>query len=288
MRLPPLSTLRHFEAVGRLRSVRLAAQELCVTPAAVSQQLRTLEGFLGLPLLERLPRGVALTAAGIGFHRACSSALQTLAEATRQAMAPAASPIVLSCTPGFAQQWLLPRIDAWQQAHPEQELRISTSNKLARLDDGDIDFAVRHGLGDYPGLRVERLVDDELVPVASPRLIAPRRRLTLADIAGARLLHDEHRGDWRLWLQAAGLGQVDWRKGPVFTDSNGAAEAAIAGQGIALLRRSFAGADIARRRLVALPHPASRSPLAYHLVFRQEALLKPGRQPFVDWLLAQR
>ncbi len=151
-----------------------------------------------------------------------------------------------------------------------------------------IDFAVRHGVGGWPELQAYRLLDDDLMPVCSPQLIAPRRTLTDAsDLLQYPLLHDEHREDWALWCEA-GLAPHFARRGPVFTDSNGVMEAAFAGMGMALLRRSFIAPALTQGRLVnPLAQPIA-CPLAYHLVYHETALLAPANRCFRDWLLGQR
>ncbi len=152
-----------------------------------------------------------------------------------------------------------------------------------------IDFAVRHGVGGWPELQAYRLLDDDLIPVCSPQLIAPRRSLAGAgDLLQYPLLHDEHREDWALWCEAVGLEPDRARRGPVFTDSNGVTEAAFAGMGMALLRRSFIASALTQGRLVnPLAQPIA-CPLAYHLVYHETALLAPANRCFRDWLLGQR
>ncbi len=147
---------------------------------------------------------------------------------------------MLSCTSGFAIQWLLPRLADFERRYPQIEIQIGTTNRRVDLLSEGIDFAVRHGPGGWPELQAYRLLDDDLMPVCSPQLIAPRRTLSDAsDLLHYPLLHDEHREDWALWCEAVGLEADHARRGPVFIDSNGVMEAALAGMGMALLRRSF-------------------------------------------------
>ena len=153
----------------------------------------------------------------------------------------------------------------------------------------EIDFAVRHGVGGWPELQAYRLLDDDLMPVCSPQLIAPHQTLADAsDLLEYPLLHDEHREDWALWCEAVGLEAHRARRGPVFTDCNGVTEAALAGMGMALLRRSFIAPALTQGRLVnPLVQPIT-CPLAYYLVYHETALLAPANRCFRDWLLAQR
>ncbi|UGA37362.1 LysR substrate-binding domain-containing protein [Chromobacterium haemolyticum] len=205
---PPLDSLRFFEAAARRLSVKQAAEELHVTPGAVSQQLRKLESFLGQPLFERRARGLALNAAGRDYLDACRQALDLIDHATAR-LTGARRVILLSCTPSFGAQWLLPRLQGFMREHPHIDVHVSTGNRVVDLASENIHFAVRHGLGDYPGLNACKLLDDELTPVCAPTL--PAR---LDALSGEQLLHDEHRGDWRLWSRAAGLElDCDQRRG---------------------------------------------------------------------------
>jgi LysR family glycine cleavage system transcriptional activator len=284
MRLPPLPSLRFFEAVARRLSVTLAARELHVTPGAVTQQVRKLEDFLGCALFERRARGLTLTAQGRAYHAACQEALALIERATARLAADRRQIILVSCTPGFATQWLIPRLQDFLRGAPEIDVHVSTTHRPVDLARESIHFAVRHGLGDYPGLQSKTLLADELIPVCSPRLVAPRRSATRADITAERLLHDEHRDDWRLWCQAAGVDGLDCDGGIVFVDSNAAIEAALAGQGVALVRRSLVARELAARRLLAVKVPPLRTPLAYHLVYRAPTLADPAARAFFTWI----
>lgn len=287
MRLPPLLALRFFEATARHLSVKLAAEELCVTPGAASQQLRKLEDFLGCLLFERLPRGLALTAQGREYQIACQEALALIGRATVKLSGTQRQTIVISSTPSFATQWLVPKLQGFMQTCPEMDVHVSTTNRQVDLSREGVHFAVRHGLGRYPGMKVETLVEDDLVPVCSPRLVAPRKSARMCDITPQRLLHDEHREDWRLWFEAQGVSTVDCNEGVVFTDSNAAIEAAMAGLGYALVRRSLVASEIASNSLLCVKAPTLRTPLAYHLVYRPETLIDPALRRFRDWIMEQ-
>ena len=292
MRLPPLIAVRFFEAAARHLSVRRAAAELHVTPGAVSQQVRKLEDFLGCALFERQARGLALTAAGRDYQVACGEALARIGQATSRLLAAHERRVVLvSCTPGFAAQWLVPRLQTFLQQAPLLDVHVSTTQRLVDLQAEGVQFAVRHGRGPYAGLQAERLLDDDLIAVCSPRLVAPRRTARLQDITGERLLHDGQRDDWRLWCQAQGLTGVqgvDAAQGVVFAHSNGAVEAALAGQGFALVRRTLVARELAARSLIGVQGDAALpTPLAYHLVYPPETLIDPALRQFRDWIVAQ-
>ncbi|WP_117268826.1 transcriptional regulator GcvA [Klebsiella variicola] len=290
MKLPPLNALRCFEAAARLLSLKQAASELCVTASAASQQIARLEEALNTPLFIRTPRQLQLTEVGEIYLRAVQPAFLQIAAATQRLQVPAGpEKVTLSCTSGFAIQWLLPRLADFERRYPKIEIQIGTTNRRVDLLSEGIDFAVRHGVGGWPELQAYRLLDDDLIPVCSPQLIAPRRSLAGAgDLLQYPLLHDEHREDWALWCEAVGLEPDRARRGPVFTDSNGVTEAAFAGMGMALLRRSFIASALTQGRLVnPLAQPIA-CPLAYHLVYHETALLAPANRCFRDWLLGQR
>ena len=196
--------------------------------------------------------------------------------------------VLVSCTPGFAVQWLVPRLHGFLQQHPGMDVHVGSTNRPVDLAAEGVHFAVRHGQGIYPGLQSEVLVADDLVPVCSPRLLAPRRTARVADITSARLLHDEHRGDWRLWCEAYGAADVDCEEGIVFAHSNAAIEAAVAGRGFALVRRALVQQELAARELVSVQCKPLAIPLAYHLVYRPEALIDPALRSFREWIMAQR
>lgn len=287
MKLPPLIAVRFFEATARHHSVREAARELNVTPGAVSQQVRRLESFLGCALFERLPRGLALTPAGMDYQAACGEALARIGHATARLAAGARRVVRVSCTPDFAAQWLVPRLQHFLQQAPELDVHVNSTHRAVDLLAEDMHFAVRHGLGPYPGLHAEWLLDDDLIPVCSPRLVAPRLWAGPHDITGLRLLHDGHRDDWRMWCQAQGLVRVECAQGVVLAGTNGAIEAALAGQGFALVKRPLVARELATRALVGLQAPAVQTPLGYRLVYRPEALIDPALRRFRDWVVGE-
>lgn len=286
MHLPPLSTVRSFEATARHGSAARAAEELHVTPGAISQQLRKLEDFVGQRLFERQARGLVLTDAGRVLLAGCQEALAALQRATAQ-LRHQRQVLLVSCTPVFAAQWLVPRLQDFLQSAPEVDVHVSTTARLVDLAAEGVHFAVRHGLGRYAGLQARRLLDDELQPVCSPLWVAHRPTAQAADITAAGLLHDGQRDDWQLWARAAGRPQLDTSQGIVFVDSNAAIEAALAGRGVALARRSMVVNELEQGRLLALQVPPLVTPLAYYLVFREPTLAQPAARRFHDWLLAQ-
>ena len=285
--LPPLNALRAFEASERLASVQRAAHELSVTPSAVSQQVQNLERWVGFPLLERRARQLQPTAEGRAYLAAVSAAFDQIAAATAELSAGRVPrSICITCTPGFAVQWLVPRLQQFQDLHPDIDVRIDASTRLLDLKVEQVDLAVRHGNGRYPGLVSEKLLDDDLIPVASPRLLAGQAAACSkpADLIQHRLLHIETRDDWRLWFAAQGI-EVDWRRGPLLVDTAIGVQAAIAGKGVILICRSLAADELANGRLVApLPQGLSKGS-AYYLVYLPENMTQPAVRAFRAWLL---
>ncbi|MEG2047125.1 MAG: transcriptional regulator GcvA [Comamonas sp.] len=286
MDLPPLSTVRSFEATARHGSATRAADELHVTPGAISQQLRKLEDFVGQRLFERQARGLVLTEAGRVLLAGCQEALGALQRATAQ-LRHQRQVLLVSCTPVFAAQWLVPRLQDFLQSAPEVDVHVSTTARLVDLAAEGVHFAVRHGLGRYAGLQAQRLLDDDLQPVCSPLWVAHRQVAQAADITAAGLLHDGQRDDWRLWAQAAGHAPLDTTQGIVFVDSNAAIEAALAGRGVALAGRYQVRPELADGRRLAVQVPPLSTPMAYYLVYREPTLAQPAARRFHDWLLAQ-
>ena len=287
-KLPPLNALRAFEASARLMSVQQAARELNVTPSAVSQQVHNLERWVGFPLLERGSRKLVPTEQGKAYQGALASAFEQIAEATASLSSGRASQsICITCTPGFTVQWLVPRLQSFQDKHPEIDVRIDASTRLVDLRGEDVDLGVRHGLGRYPGLVAEKLLDDDLIPAASPDLLMGRKRVRAPnDLTKHALLHIETRDDWRMWLQAHGV-DIDWRRGPLLVGTAVGIQAAIAGKGIILARRSLILDELSSGRLVApLPQGLSTG-TAYFLVYPPERMSSPPIRAFRNWLLKE-
>ncbi|WP_327437933.1 transcriptional regulator GcvA [Pseudomonas donghuensis] len=289
MTLPSLSALRAFEAAARHVSITLAARELCVTPGAVSLQIKELEAALGVQLFVRRPRSLSLTPEGEDYFATLRSAFRMIREATSALTTRARQQVLtLSCTPGFAVQWLLPRLGGFEAQQSGVDVRISACKRLVDFARDGIDLAVRHGYGRYDGLVAERLLDDDLVPVCSPHLRNIHALHQPNDLASVHLLHDEHRHDWRMWLDAARAPQVEASGGTLFVDSNGAIEAAKAGLGVALVRRSFVQRELDEGMLVTPFAQGIASELAYYLVYPATALERPQVAGFRQWLLACR
>jgi LysR family glycine cleavage system transcriptional activator len=287
-RLPPLNALRAFEAAARHLSVKNAADELCVTPGAVSQMIKALEQHLGVTLFRRVNRGIFLTDAGQGYLPPVRNAFRQIAEATRRVAVPADGGLLtVSTTPFFAAAWLVPHLKDFQDAHPAIDVQLATSNTLVDFSRDGVDVAIRHGLGRYPGLRCDRVLVVEIVPVAAPALVA---RLgapaSPAGLARWPQVHDAERKGWQLWLQAQGIDEIGPPRGPSFDDSSLLLKAVLGGQGAGLLPAALVAHDVAEGRLVALTAPVCLEDFAYYLI-SPEGRPEPAKvAAFRGWILA--
>jgi LysR family glycine cleavage system transcriptional activator len=286
-RLPPLNSLRAFEAAARHLSVKLAAEELCVTPGAVSQLLKNLEDRLGVKLFERVNRGIVLTHAGRDFLPSIRNAFRQIAEAcSRVAVLADTGILTLSVTPFFASAWLVPRLKSFHEAHPAIDLHILTSGALVDFSRDGVDVAVRHGAGRYPGLRSYRLVSVEMVPVAAPSLVERRGMPeAAAELTRWPQIHDADRKGWSLWFQAQGVADIGVPRGLSFDDSSLLLSAVIAGQGAGLLPAAMVAPDVEEGRLVRLAQPTHMEPFAYYLVYPEANHDNPKVCALRDWII---
>ncbi len=286
-RLPPLNALRAFEAAARHLSFTRAAEELHVTQAAISHQVKALEEDLGRKLFRRLNRALRLTDDGQAYLPSVSKAFALLNEATSDLLTKQApGPLTVSALPSFAARWLVPRLGRFRQIRPDIDLRIDPSVALADFAAGDVDVSIRYGRGKYPGLRADWLMAEDIFPVCSPTLLTGAHPLREPnDLAHHVLLHDEGHGDWRTWLLAAGVEGVDPARGPIFTDSSMLILAAMAGQGVALARGVLAADELAAGRLVRPFTLSLPTEYAYYLVCPEATAGQPKIAAFRAWLL---
>ena len=254
-RLPSLNGLRAFEAAARHLSFTNAATELNVTQTAISHQIRRLEEELGVRLFVRQNRALVLTPEATEYLPGVRTAFNDLRFATdRLLRKDNENVLTVSTLASLAAKWLLPRLPAFQEAHPGIDVRITTSTALVDFKSGGVDAAIRYGRGHWPGLRADWLMADELFPVCSPALITGDRPLRCPeDLAQQTLLHTSagYNDDWRLWLTAAGLPpNISKHPGLTFDLILVTVQAAIDGLGVAMGRTSYVEADIAKGRLV--------------------------------------
>ncbi|MDX1711649.1 MAG: transcriptional regulator GcvA [Rhodovibrionaceae bacterium] len=297
-KLPPLNALRAFEAAARHLSFTKAAEELNVTQAAVSHQVKTLEEVLDVELFRRLNRQIQLTEAGETLLPAASQAFDSLAVAvSRLPTADRTGELRLSALPSFAAKWLMPRLFRFRELHPDIDILLEASHVLTDFRRSDTDLAIRYGGGNYEGLSIELLMREEHLPVCSPRLLEDARANgppleVPEDLARHTLLHDDSPGTfefpaWDTWLKAAGVEGVDTRHGPRFSDSAMLVQAAVAGYGVALGRRSLCAEELASGQLVAPFDFVLRADAAYYLAALPEKWDSPKVHAFRNWLHAE-
>ena len=291
-RLPPLNALRTFEAAARHLSFTAAAEELCVTAAAVSHQIRSLEDHLGTALFHRSSRALALTEAGMLLLPDVRAAFALLINATRGLRRHAfAGPLTVAVSPSFAAKWLVPRLSRFRARCPDIEVALVSSSDLVDFGREDMDLAIRYGTGLYPGLHTELLNTTEFFPVCSPKLAqGPPPLIAPDDLRHVVLLHDEVPialpmvPSWETWLKAAGVTGMDATQGPRFNTSFFTLEMAIAGMGIALAQSTLVSADLAEGRLIRLFSVSVPVELSFFVVGPPAAFEKPKVKAFRDWL----
>ena len=308
-RLPPLNALRVFEAAARHLSFKDAANELSITQAAVSHQVKSLEEFLGVELFRRAGRGVQLTEAARaclpklreGFD-ALAAAVETLRERGQE------TELMITAPPVFTARWLMPRLAAFSRRHPKIDVHVVASSKM--VDAGALDSAalmsgidlrsessgveIHLGAGDYPGFRADRLFEVAMTVVASPELVKGDPPLRVpADLARHTLLHDDAMdtvaaGDaWQKWLRAAGVEDLDGVPGPRFSSNILSLEAASQKLGVALALKPLVDADLKSGRLCAPFDVELRPSGRYYLVCPEVIADRPAVAAFRSWLLEQ-
>lgn len=287
--LPPLNGLRAFEAAARNLSFKKAGKELGVTPGAVSLRIKDLEQSLGKPLFRRMTRSISLTDTGKELAPAVQEAFRLLSHAMmRLDNRDRAGPLIVSVLPSFAAKWLVPRLGRFHERHPEIEVWVWATPLLVDFARENLNVAIRHGLGSYPGLHSERLFTEALFPVCSPKLLDGQRPLREpADLAHHTLLHDQLRQDWRMWCQALGFTGIDTLRGPGFSDDGLVLQAAIEGQGVALGRMALVEGDLREGRLVSPFEVNLPSAFAYYLVYPEAVAEQPKVAAFREWLLEE-
>lgn len=295
MKLPVhLNAMRAFEASARHQSFAAAAEELHVTPAAVGQLVRSLEEALGISLFHRNLAGRnrlvltelaerALPDIREGFER-LSIGMDRLKDGSSNIL-------IVTVSPAFAAKWLLPRIDHFQSAYPETDVRLDTSLKMLDFVAHGIDIGVRYGHGEWSGLVCEKLMEEEIYPVCSPQFLKQHRLRKPTDLAGQTLIHDNSLDSqvgfktWGAWLRHADATRVQTTRGIQINNSAAVLQAAIDSHGVALGRSVMTRDDIASKRLVRLfPGIDCPSELAYYVVYRAERANLPRVQAFRDWL----
>jgi LysR family glycine cleavage system transcriptional activator len=288
-RLPPLNALRAFEVVARHLSITSAAEELGVTPGAVSQAVKSLEDYLGKTLLSRTPRGLVLNEAAAAALPALSEGFDRLAEASKRLAGPErGGRLTVSVAPSFAQKWLAHRLSDFSTAFPDVDLQIQASMGLSNFEAEGVDIAIRFGSGKWPGVESALLLHEEVTPVCAPSVAGEIK--TPDDLARFTLIHDDSSlqddscPDWPMWLKAAGATEVDGARGPRFNQASLVIEAAASGRGVALAKRSIAQADLDASRLAAPFASSTPIQFAYWIAHPPgRARSKPARV-FIKWI----
>jgi LysR family glycine cleavage system transcriptional activator len=288
-RLPSLNGLRAFEAAARHLSFTQAASELNVTQTAISHQIRRLEDELGIRLFVRKNRALALTPEAREYLPGIRAAFNDLRLATdRLLRKDDGNVLTISTLASLAAKWLLPRLSAFQEAHPEIDVRITTSTGLVDFKNGDVDAAIRYGRGHWPGVRSEWLMADEMFPVCSPALLMGKRPLrSPEDLKDHVLLHNTNNGDdWRLWLTAAGLpADISKLPGITFDLILMTVQAAIDGMGIAMGRTTYVKDDIAKGRLVVPFDITLPADAGFYIVSPEGVADSTKLRAFRQWLI---
>jgi DNA-binding transcriptional LysR family regulator len=291
--LPPLQTLRAFEAAVRLESFTRAADELALTQGAVSQHVRALEERVGTRLFLRERGGAQPTPQAHALALQIRQGLNVLERAFDVSAAPAPrerrrtrEPVSLtvSVLPPFAQRWLEPRLARFKRAHPHITLQLRKEVTLARLNGRDgVDVALRYGPGTWPGVQAERFMEEEIFPVMSPAYGDGGRPRRFADLARHRLL--KHRSQpWEPWFQAVGLDLTEPRGGPVFDDARQVLDAAVKGEGIALARGSLVERELAQAQLIRLWKRRVTDIYAHYIVWRPDNPKRDAIDALRRWL----
>lgn len=296
--LPGTRALRTFEAAARHLNFTRAADEVGLTPAAVSYQIKEIEDQLGIVLFARTSRSIQLTPAGAVLFEATTDALETLQRAAGRArrIARDSNQFRLTVGPRFATHWLLPRLPKFKAAHPGLELTFDITDQVRDFDRDDVDIAIRFGAGAYAGARSHRLFDAMVAAVCSPTLLANAPKLKAPrDLFGHTLcyvncrVNDIDWPDWRVWMEAAGVRDFDDSQCVAFADSSHVVQAILDGNAVGLVELAMIAGDLARGRLVKLfdiglsPAPG----YAYHLVYPDSSGGVPHVAAFREWMLEE-
>jgi LysR family glycine cleavage system transcriptional activator len=288
MKRIPVGPLRAFDVAARTLNLSAAAEEMNVTHAAVSRQVKQLEQRLGVKLFERLPRGLKLTAHGALLAEGTRQAFDRLASAIEDVSAPTVRrKLTISTFASMSARWLMPRVQSFAQRFPEVDLQVTTSSRLVDFAREDVDIGIRFGRGNYPGLHVVPMFEPRDIVVCAPSLLKGRKLETFADLKHFQLLHDDNYESWEHWLAEAGAKGVSARRGVICGDRNSMLEAALAGQGLAITSAVFAAGELERGRLVQVFNDAVRSDYSIYAVCLPRRLNDPLIAGTIDWLVCE-
>lgn len=286
-RLPPLNALKAFEAAARHLSFAGAAEELHLTPSAISHQIKGLEDLLGVALFERRGRGVMLSSAGGRYYPALRQAFDQMQSATDALRVnDGLGSLTINVLPTFAIRWLVPQLSDFQRRHPEIEVRMTTNVETIDFARSDADAAVRFGAGKWAGLRARLLMREQIVPVCIPALLEGRPPLAVpADLKHYPLLHDVNRPDsWRQWLTAVGERGVDPERGLKLETTNLAVQGALQGLGIVMVNPRLVRPELEAGTLIEPFGFHLSTDAGYYLVYPQGRENRPRLKAFEEWL----
>jgi len=293
--VPGTRALKVLEAAGRRLSFTRAAEDLGLTPAAVSHQIKEFEDQLGFALFARTSRTMRLTEAGTLVYESAADALAEIERAVVRArkMSRGKDQLKVTTCAILASKWLVPRLEKFRAIRPDVSIRIDVSFDLRDFRRDDVDVAIRFGSGNYPGLIVHPMFSNTVFPVCSPRLLASGPLREPRDLLRHTLAHDEWTGsgltwpNWRMWMAAAGVEDFDGEKGVHFNDSSQAIQAAITGDVVALGDLAMVAADLTAGRLVRPFELGIKVPVefGYFLVYPPESAHDPLMRTFSDWVL---
>ena len=286
-RLPPLNALKAFEASARQLSFTRAAEELFVTQAAISHQIKSIEEFLGIKLFMRKNRALLLSEEGQAYYLDIKDVFNTINDATERLLARGdKGAITVSLQASFAIQWLVPRLNAFNTLHPDIDIRIKAVDKPESSLTEDVDVAIYYGRGHWADIHAEQLQKEYLVPVCSPLLLQGKKPLdNLEDLVKHTLLHDTSRRDWKRWFKQVGVKATNVNHGPIFSHSAMVVQAALHGQGFALAHSFLAKPDIDAGRLICPFEEVLESKNAYYVVCRERQVDLGKIAAFRDWVL---
>ena len=291
--LPPLNSLRAFEATARLGNVAAAANELGVSPSAVSQQITKLEAHLEIALFNRQANVINITSLGQNYFTQINDAFHQIHNATQQLQAPAKQQVLRVTTyASFATYWLLPRLPLFNQLHPNVQIEIITNSKLQDLENDNIDIGIRFGFGEYKKYPSQKLLNDIVTPVATPEIAAKinnvkdLKKQTLFKSIG---MENHYENTWGHWLTNNGFSQteIDALNFQAFSDGNLNIAAALNGQGVYLAHHAYVKELLQQKRLVNIFGGWQNTEYAFYLVKSKYADFNPIAQKFYHWLLAQ-
>lgn len=287
----PLNGLRVFESAARHESFLAAANELAITPGAVSRQIKALETDLSVRLFERFNRAVKLTEIGQRLAVGVRQGIELMEEAVAEVRSPRQQVLAVTAMHSFAARWLVPRLHLFNERHPDIQILVAASDTTVDLVRDRFDLAIRFGRGPFPGFSAKKLISLFLFPVCSPRLLEETPLTHPRDLAKAQLLADVHLAqgepDWGSWLELAGAPEVEWRRGQLFSNIYLAIEAAIAGRGVALAEAALVQDELATGRLVKPFEIELQSTYSQWIITLPEKADRSDVRRFRNWLVAQ-